>query len=111
LETSLAANWGWVGVGAALTWAIVTARSRFVWFPLHPIGLLMMVPFAMHAMWLSIFLGWLCKVLIMRYGGNDSYRKMVPLFLGLALGDIVMAVFWVLIDGWQGRTGHALLPF
>jgi hypothetical protein len=111
LETNLAANWSWVGVGAGLTWAIMVARSRFVWFPLHPIGLLMMVPFAMHAMWVSIFLGWAAKVLITRFGGTDSYRKAIPLFLGLALGDIVMAVFWVIIDGWQGRTGHALLPF
>lgn len=111
VETNLAANWGWVGAGAGLTWAVMQARSRFVWFPLHPIGMVMMVPFAMHSMWLSIFLGWAAKGLINRFGGTESYRKAIPFFLGLALGDIAMVVFWVLIDGWQGRTGHALLPF
>jgi len=111
LDTSLAANWGWVGVGAGLTWAIMYARLHFVWFPLHPIGLLMMVPFAMHSMWASIFFGWAAKVTIIRFGGNEAYRRTIPLFLGLALGDIMMSVFWVLIDGWQGRSGHALLPF
>lgn len=111
VETNLLANWGWVGVGGAATWLMMIARSRFAWFPLHPIGLLMCVPFAMHSMWLSIFLGWICKVTITKFAGNDGYRKMVPLFLGLALGDIVMIVFWVSIDAWQGRMGHALLPF
>ena len=111
LETNYAANWFWVSVGALATVGMTFARARFAWFPLHPLGLIMMVPFAMHAMWLSIFMGWLAKVLITRFGGNDSYRKAVPLFLGLALGDMVMVVFWIAIDGWQGRTGHALLPF
>jgi hypothetical protein len=65
----------------------------------------------MHSMWLSIFLGWLAKVTITRFGGNESYRRATPFFLGMALGDIVMIVLWVLIDGWQGKMGHALLPF
>lgn len=111
IETNIAANWGWVGVGAAMTWGMMTMRSRFAWFPLHPIGLLMCVPFAMHSMWLSIFLGWAAKVTITRFGGNDAYRKAVPLFLGVTLGSIAMIIFWSAIDAWQGRTGHALLPF
>ena len=59
--------------------------------------------------WLSIFIGWLCKVLIMRFDA-DSYRKATPGFLGLVLGDVTMMVFWLCIDGWQGRTNHALMP-
>lgn len=105
------ASWSWVGVGAALTWGMMLARSRFLWFPLHPIGLLMCVPFAMYTMWVSIMIGWLCKVMIMRFGGTDTYRKVVPAFLGLALGDMVMVAFWVAMDSWQGRTNHSLLPF
>jgi hypothetical protein len=111
IETNIAANWGWVGIGAAMTWGMMAARSRFTWFPLHPIGLVMCVPFAMHSMWLSIFLGWLFKVVITRFGGNDGYRKATPIFLGAVLGSVVMIVFWVIVDAWQGRTGHALLPF
>jgi hypothetical protein len=104
-------NWIWFGVGALSTYAMMVARSRLIWFPLHPIGLLMCVPFALSTMWFSISLGWMAKGLITRFGGTDSYRKTIPLFLGLALGDICMVVFWVAIDAWQGRTGHSLLPF
>jgi hypothetical protein len=60
--------------------------------------------------WFSIFLGWLCKGLIMRFGGIDTYRKVTPAFLGLVLGDVSMMLFWLAIDGWQGRTGHQLMP-
>ncbi|RYX81077.1 hypothetical protein EON83_25665 [bacterium] len=111
LNTSMAANWFFVGVGAIVTIGMMNARARFAWFPLHPLGLIMCVPFAMHAMWLSIFIGWASKCLITRFGGSESYRKVTPFFLGLALGDIVMVIFWILVDGQQGRTGHALLPF
>lgn len=104
-------NWVWFGVGAVATYGMMLARSRLVWFPLHPIGLMMSVPFALASMWFSIFVGWLFKTLISRFGGADGYRKTIPLFLGLALGDICMVVFWVAIDAWQGRTNHSLLPF
>ena len=64
----------------------------------------------MFTFWFSIFLGWLCKTLVMRFGGSPSYRQLVPGFLGLALGDVAMMLFWIIIDGWQGRVGHNLLP-
>jgi hypothetical protein len=111
ITTNYFANWSWFGLGALMTCGMMIARSRFSWFPLHPIGLLICIPFAMFSMWFSIFLGWMCKVLIMRFGGQDSYRKAMPMFLGLALGHIAMVILWVAIDAWQGRTGHAILPF
>ena len=111
VDESATTAWSWTMIGALMTWGMMVARSRFLWFPLHPIGILMCVPFAMYSMWVSIMLGWLFKVVISRFGGSDSYRKLVPAFLGLALGDMVMVALWVAIDGWQGRQNHALLPF
>ncbi|MDQ3812604.1 MAG: hypothetical protein M3347_01480, partial [Armatimonadota bacterium] len=100
----------WMLVGALLTYGMMLARSRLLWFPFHPLGFLMSLTWAMEQVWFSIFLGWLCKVTITRFGGIDTYRKTTPVFLGLALGDIAMILFWILIDGWQGRTGHHLTP-
>ncbi|HEY0072871.1 MAG TPA: DUF6785 family protein [Abditibacteriaceae bacterium] len=101
---------GWIVSGAMMVWSMAFLRSRFLWFPLHPTGYVMAISWAMHNLWLSAFLGWLCKSLITRFGGNESYRAAMPFFLGLALGDIFMMLFWLLIDGWQGRTGHILIP-
>ena len=103
-------NLGWLGLGAALTFAMMWCRSQFLWFPLHPLGYMICVAYPMHTFWLSIFIGWLCKVLVTRFGGGDSYRKLIPAFLGLALGDVAMMLFWLGIDGWQLRQGHQLMP-
>ncbi len=103
-------NLAWVGVGAVLTYGMMLARSRFAWFPLHPIGLLISQSYPITQIWFSIFVGWGFKVLVTRFGGTDSYRKSTPLFLGLALGDVAMMLFWLVIDGWQGHVGHKLVP-
>ena len=102
--------WFWLTFGGALTWGIMLARSRFAWFPFHPIGYIMSLSYPAATFWFSIFLGWMCKTLITRFGGGDVYRRTIPLFLGLALGDVCMILFWLAIDGWQGRVGHLLLP-
>lgn len=104
------ANWTWLGVGALMTYGMMWARSRFLWFPLHPIGLIMCWPTAMYMLWFSIFLGWAVKTLIIKYAGNDSYRNLMPFFLGIVLGDIAAMLFWLGIDGWQGVKGHVLMP-
>lgn len=107
---SAPARWLWLVVGAALTYGMMLARSRFTFFPFHPIGYMMALTYSGATFWCSIFLGWLCKVLITRFGGTDTYRKMLPAFLGLALGDVTMILIWLVVDGWQGRTQHLLLP-
>ncbi|HVF10470.1 MAG TPA: DUF6785 family protein, partial [Abditibacteriaceae bacterium] len=103
-------NWAWLGVGVAVTYCLMLARSRFLWFTLHPIGYLVGLTYSMNMLWFSVFLGWLCKVLIMRFGGVDIYRRATATFLGLILGDVFMMLFWLIIDGWQGRTMHQLMP-
>ena len=102
--------WVWMTVGVLLTMGMVLARSRFGWFPLHPIGYIMAFTYPLWHFWFSIFIGWGCKVLLSKYGGHETVRRTTPFFLGLALGDVAMMLFWLLIDGWQGRTGHQLMP-
>jgi hypothetical protein len=102
-------NWVWMGIGGGLTFLMMVARSRFMWFPLHPLGYLMSLSYPMYALWFSIFLGWLAKVVITKFGGSDTYRKTVPMFLGLALGDVVMMITWLIVDGIMGHTGRQLM--
>jgi hypothetical protein len=103
-------NWGWTIAGAALTIIVTMVRARFLWFPLHPLGYVMCFTYPMTMLWFSVFLGWFFKSLIMRYGGAKTYQATIPAFLGLALGDVFMMLFWLCIDGWQGRTYHQLMP-
>ena len=103
-------NWLWLGMGGLLTFAMMAARSRFLWFPFHPAGYLIGLTYPMHTLWFSIFLGWLAKVTILRFGGNDIYRKAIPLFLGVVLGEVFMMLVWLVVDGIFGKTGHQLMP-
>jgi len=64
-------------------------RMRFIWFPLHPVGLVVSSSWAMNPFWFSIFLSWGIKFTILRYGGLRLYRKSIPLFLGFILGEFV----------------------
>ena len=62
----------------------------------------------MDQIWFSILLAWLIKTLALRFGGASLYRKTVPFFLGLALGQIVVGGCWLLIDALTGTVGNRL---
>jgi len=84
-------------VGFVSAWALLWARSHWAGFPLHPIGYAISGSWAMNLVWLPIALGWLIKLLIVRYGGLALYRKLLPFFLGLILGEAVIGMGWSLI--------------
>jgi hypothetical protein len=98
----------WFLLGGVVTFGILWARSRLPMFPIHPVGYLVCLTSTIHSVWLSVFIGWTCKVLITKFMGTDAYRKATPVFLGLALGDVASILFWLVIDAWQGRTTHTL---
>jgi hypothetical protein len=87
----------WIVVGALFTTLLFVLRARCLWFPLHPIGFAFAGSYAMYTVWFSFLLGWLAKLLITRYGGLGGYLHLRPLFLGLVVGDCLMASFWDLI--------------
>lgn len=88
---------GWMVFGATMVYLMVLARSRFLWFPLHPLGYLMSAGYPIRRLWFSFFVGWLLKTLIMKYGGSDTYAKFRPFMIGMILGNIVAMLFWVII--------------
>jgi hypothetical protein len=44
----------------------------------------------MNWIWASILVSWLVKWILLRYGGVPAYRKAVPLFVGMVLGEFVV---------------------
>jgi hypothetical protein len=85
-----AANSIWIGVGGSAMAALLFLRRSLFWLP-HPIGLAMLCnPFT--EFWFSIFLGWLCKRLVVKYGNRDVYFKVRNFFIGLILGEIIAYV-------------------
>jgi hypothetical protein len=89
-------------LGGVLTVLLAVLRARLVWWPIGPIGLAMASTYAMDRIYFSVFLGWLVKALIVRFGGLRLYRKAVPFFLGLLLGEGLfdgLAALWGLCFG------------
>jgi hypothetical protein len=84
-------------VGALVTFLLSTLRARFADFPLHPAGYVLNTSFANDFFWCDMFVAWLVKSLILRYGGMGMYRRFLPFFLGLILGDFVTGAFWSII--------------
>ena len=87
-----------MGVGLLTTLALFTLRMRYFGFPLHPIGYAIASSWAIHLVWMPLFIAWVLKSLVVRYGGLRAYRLFLPFFLGLILGDCVLGSFWALLS-------------
>ncbi|HEX3000409.1 MAG TPA: DUF6785 family protein, partial [Armatimonadota bacterium] len=86
-----------IGVGSLIAVALSMLRARFVWWPFHPIGYAIANSGALTWLWCPILVGWLCKQVIVRYGGIRLYRQALPFFIGLILGDYIIGSVWAII--------------
>ena len=102
--------------------ALVALRSRFLRFPLHPLGYLIVLlsisypwvdlyprgqiadaPNASKEaswLWASVFLAWLVKWLTIKFGGMNVYRRMKPAFIGFVVGAVFTIFLWDMADGY-----------
>jgi hypothetical protein len=96
-------------VGAVVMLALVILYQRFYWWPIHPIGYLTVYSSAMRILWFSFLVGWLCNHLSLRYGGVSLLKKIRFFFIGLILGDFLMAGGWALV-GLFTYASYQVLP-
>jgi hypothetical protein len=90
--------------GAVIVGLLAWLRVNFVWWPIHPLGFVMATSWSSLNLWFSLFLGWLFKLLTIRYGGLRGYVRFRPLFLGIIMGDVLGAVLWQIV-GWFTKVG------
>ena len=83
--------------GFLITLVLAAMRMRFIWWNLHPVGYAISGSWAINPMIGSIFIGWLLKWLVLKYGGIRLHRKAIPFFLGLILGEFFIGSFWSLL--------------
>jgi hypothetical protein len=88
---------GFMGIGFIFTILLLTLRTRLIWWNLHPLGYALGDDYSMQWLWASLMLSWLIKRTVLKYGGVKLYRKTVPLFIGLILGEFVVGSFWGII--------------
>ncbi|MCA1597039.1 MAG: hypothetical protein LC772_11535, partial [Chloroflexi bacterium] len=99
-------------MGFIITAGLTVLRARFFPFPFHPLGFA--IGFSRRTidwLWFSIFVGWACKSLTLRAGGLEAYRKLLPFFLGLLLGDFCLGgIFGLLGCLYPAAAGYSVYP-
>lgn len=89
-----------MGFGCCFTFIIMMIRRRWVWWPFHPLGYVVTQgDWGIKFLWFSVFISSIIKWQLLRQGGVKAYRKALPLFMGLILGDFIAGGAWHLI-GW-----------
>ena len=73
-------------------------HSKFLWWPIHYIGFPIAESLPLQNWWFAIFLAWLVKGVILRFGGHNVYKKSVPFFLGMILSHVTWMVVESLIN-------------
>jgi len=72
-------------------------RFRLLGWPFHPIGYVVSGAYQANLVWVPLFIAWLAKVCILRYGGLKVYRNAMPLFLGMIVGELIMGCLWGIV--------------
>ena len=80
-----------VGVGLVVSFFLQWMRTQLPWWPFHPLGFAVSGSWQMNLVWMPLMIAWVLKVLILRYGGLKLYRRSLPFFFGLILGEFTVA--------------------
>lgn len=99
---------GLMGLGSVIMLGLYWVRAHFLAFPIHPMGLAVSQMMLTRHMWFSVFLVWLIKAVLARYGGPRLLGAVRPFFLGMILGQFSAIAFWLTIDVITGAQGHGL---
>lgn len=75
-------------LGFVVALFLTAMRSRFIWWPFHPVGYAL--SHVSVEFWSGIFIAWLIKSIVIRYGGAKVYQKSTAIFLGMILGDVII---------------------
>ena len=96
--------------GFAVYFGLMTVRTRFIWWPLHPAGFALSTTWYMAHMWFPMFIAWLAKTIMARYSHAKGMRALTSAAYGLILGDITSGTLWILYSIITRRTVYAFWP-
>lgn len=78
---------GAIGVGLFIAFFLEGMRVRFPAWPFHPLGFAVTASWEINLVWMPLFIAWVFKLFILRYGGLKGFRNSLPFFFGLMLGQ------------------------
>ena len=81
------------GSGVVMMTVLLAGRFLLPWWPLHPIGMVVVMSAPVRSAFLPIFLAWLVQTIVFRIGGPTLYQKVRRMFIGVLLAYL----FWQLV--------------
>jgi hypothetical protein len=99
---------GHFAFGALLTGVLQWGSLTFPNWPLAPVGYLTAATYFINVAWFSLLIGWLLKVLIVRFGGSHLYTTVRPIFVGVIFGEALAAALWMIVTLAMVSAGHAV---
>jgi len=99
-------NWGAIGFtagGFLFVWLLYLLRVYWIGSPFHPVGYAISGTWSMEMVWFPLFLAWLAKALVLRYGTFRDYYNYSQFFIGLVIGDFVSGGLWNIYGTLVGR--------
>ena len=98
-------------IGLAFALGLAALRLNLRWWPFHPVGYAISGSWSMDQLWMCVFVAWLIKMLLLKYGGAKAYKPAVPFFIGLILGDFIMGSFWNLYGVFMETHVYHFWPY
>jgi hypothetical protein len=98
-----------VALGIIMVGLLGYLHSRFIWFPLEPIGWLMSISehTQLEGVWTSILVAYVAKSITLRVGGSKAYEEYgVPVASGMMIGTAIA----ILLGGFVGAI-RFFFPF
>ncbi len=95
-------------IGFAFAGFLQAMRLRFPWWPFHPLGYALTTGFETNLVFMPLFLAWLIKSVLLRYGGVKMFQSSLPFFYGLMLGQFIEGS---LLNIWGISTGTPTYQF
>lgn len=71
--------------------SLLLLRWRFIQFPLHPVGYVVSSWWTFTGLWFPLLISWTVKRILLSTGGVKLYRRAIPFFIGLVIGDVIVA--------------------
>ncbi|MCS6777490.1 MAG: DUF6785 family protein [Chloroherpetonaceae bacterium] len=97
-----------IGAGFGITTALMLLRTRITWWIFHPVGYAVANTGTMNQVWLPFFIAWLLKVVALRYGGIQLYRRSLPFFYGVIIGDFLAGGLTTLLGCFLGINAYPI---
>ena len=77
--------------GFAFAASLLLLRWRFIQWPLHPVGYVVSSWWTFTGLWFPLLISWIVKRILLSAGGVRLYRRSIPFFIGLVIGDVIIA--------------------